>query len=277
VQLVVDLLPKVLATTPHGVDASGRASDIYCDDVVVVIDVLRSCTMAALLFEHGLDALYVSKSVRSLRKFAKARAVQDRAPLLLGERDGIPPEGFNYGNVLTEVMGVDVRGKTALLLAENMPVALTQVRGAAHVLLGSLYNAEAVMRQAAALARERIHLVCSGFHGDEDLDDTLAAGYLAALLEHYIYPSFNSTGSEGLEGSTLTLGGTAAMAMTLLKAFPDPLDALWHARAGQVLRRNDHASDIALASDMSQADAVPRLRQVIIEQPADLYHFEVVR
>ena len=273
-QLVVDLLPKA----PPSADAYDPSlsqpltiyrDDIYRDDVVVVIDVLRSCTLAALLFEHGLNQLYVSKSVRSVRKFAKARATQQPA-LLLGERDGIPPEGFNYGSTLTELLNVDVQGKAALLLAENMPSALSSVRGAAHVLLGSLYNAEAVMRHAAALARGRIHLVCSGFQGDEDLDDTLAAGYLAALLEHVIYPDMGAT-------DTLMLGGTAAMAMTLLKAFHDPLEALWHARAGQVLRRADLASDIAFASHMSQSDAVPRLRQVISEHPADLYHFEVLR
>lgn len=266
-QLVVDLLPQVPASHHAGHD---DMDDMYRDDVVVVIDVLRSCTMAALLFEQGLDTLYVSKSVRSVRKFAKTLAAHQPPPVLLGERDGMPPEGFNYGNSLTELAGVNVHGKTALLLAENMPFALKRVRGAAHVLLGSLYNAEAVMRQAVALASGRIHLVCSGFEGHEDLDDTLAAGYLTALLEHYIYPHAGAP-------DTLTLGGTATMAMTLLKAFPDPLEALWHARAGQALRRTDHASDIALASHMSQSDAVPRLRQVISEQPADLYRFEVLR
>lgn len=269
-QLVVDLLPKALPSANTHDSSSSQPLTLYRDDVVVVIDVLRSCTLAALLFEHGLNQLYVSKSVRSLRKFAKARAAKQQPSLLLGERDGIPPEGFNYGNTLTELLNVDVQGKAALLLAENMPVALGHVQGAAHVLLGSLYNAEAVMRHAAALARGRIHLVCSGFQGDEDLDDTLAAGYLAALLEQVIYPNLGAT-------DTLTLGGTAAMAMTLLKAFHDPLEALWHARAGQVLRRADLASDIAFASNMSQSDAVPRLRQVISEQPADLYHFEVLR
>lgn len=272
-QLVVDLLPKVPTNAPpqgaHPHEGHHEGQGAYRDDVVVVIDVLRSCTMAALLFEHGLNSLYVSKSVRSLRKFAKARAPHQPA-LLLGERDGMPPEGFNYGNALTELLNVDVQNKTALLLAENMPLALKQVRGAAHVLLGSLYNAEAVMRHAAALADERIHLVCSGFQGDEDLDDTMVAGYMAALLERVIYPNLGAT-------DELSLGGTAAMAMTLLKAFRDPLDALWHARAGQVLRRADHASDIAFASYMSQADAVPRLCNVVPEQPADLYQFEVLR
>jgi 2-phosphosulfolactate phosphatase len=253
-QLVVDLLPK----------------DHY-EDVVVVIDVLRTCTAAAVLCANGLDELYVCLSVRSSHKFAKSRPKSQPPLLLLGERGGMPPEGFNYSNSPTELMNVDVRNKAALLLSNNSPTVLRHTAAATHVLLGSLYNAHAVMRHAAALATNTIHLVCSGHLGDEDIGDILAAGFMAAMLSQVILPT-SADGSLQLE-----LDGTALMAITLLKAFRDPLEALWHARAGQVLKQLDQASDVAFASYISQAEAVPHLTKVIPGHPADLYQFEVLR
>ncbi|MEM7734990.1 MAG: 2-phosphosulfolactate phosphatase [Deinococcota bacterium] len=253
-QLVVDLLPK----------------DHY-EDVVVVIDVLRTCTAAALLCANGLDELYICSSVRSSHKLAKSRLKTQPPLLLLGERDGMPPEGFNYSNSPTELMQVDISGKAALLLSNNSPTVLRHTRTASHVLLGSLYNAEAVIRHAANLADNTIHLVCSGHLGDEDIGDILAAGYMAALLSQVVLP----TAADG--APQVELDGTALMAMTMLKAFRDPLEALWHARAGQVLRELDQASDVTFASYLSQAEAVPHLKQVIPSQPANVYQFEVLR
>ncbi|MEM6430981.1 MAG: 2-phosphosulfolactate phosphatase [Deinococcota bacterium] len=252
--LVVDLLPK----------------DHY-EDVVVVIDVLRTCTAAALLCANGLDELYVCSSVRSSHKFAKSRPKAQPPLLLLGERGGMPPEGFNYTNSPTELMQVDARDKAALLLSNNSPTVLRHTAAASHVLLGSLYNAEAVMRQAAALADTTIHLVCSGHLSNEDIGDILAAGFMAAMLSQVILPP--AAGGQ----PQIDLDGTALMAMTMLKAFRDPLEALWHARAGQVLRQFDQASDVAFASYISQAEAVPHLTQVIPSQHADVYQFEVLR
>ncbi|MEJ2289765.1 MAG: 2-phosphosulfolactate phosphatase, partial [Deinococcales bacterium] len=57
-------------------------------DVVVLIDVLRTCTVAPLLFERGLTELALTPSLRS------ARAAASEGWLLLGERQGVPAEGF---------------------------------------------------------------------------------------------------------------------------------------------------------------------------------------
>ena len=209
-------------------------------DVVVVIDVLRTCTLAPLLFSRGLGTLYLGSSIRAARRLAEERGL-----LLFGERGGLPPEGFNYGISPTEVAQAEVAGRSGVLVSDNSSRVLARTTGAKHVLLGSLYNAGATAALAASLAEQEIALLCAGFNGDEDLDDTLCAGLLAAQLKRRLPDA--------------TLGGAALYAIGLLGAFPAPVGALWGSRAGHALRRFNLTGDIALSSLVSQTDRVPHL------------------
>ena len=211
-------------------------------DVVVVIDVLRACTLAPLLFSRGLETLYLGSSVRAARRLAEERGL-----LLFGEREGLPLEGFNYGASPAEAAHADVAGRSAVLVSENGPRVLGCTAGARHVLLGSLYNAAATASLAASLAQTEIALLCTGFRGDEDLDDTLCAGFLAAQLKRRLPDA--------------QLSGAALYAIGFLGAFPSPMGALWGSRAGHALRRFDLTNDLALSSLVSQTDRVPRLTE----------------
>jgi 2-phosphosulfolactate phosphatase len=214
--------------------------------VVVLIDVLRTCTTAAMLFERGL----VNLDIIDKLKLARQRA-ESMGATLLGERAGLPPEGFNYGNSLAEIrsitLGNNAGGNNAVTTSENAPQALAQLEGAETLLLGSLYNAEAVARTALHYSKGEISLVCSGFLGQEDLDDTLTAGYLVARLKTF--------------EPTATLEGASRFAISLMRAFPDPLEALWRSSTGQYLRGLNMEEDVALASYISQTEHVPVLKE----------------
>ena len=243
INLTVDLTPK----GPYG-------------GVVVLIDALRSCTVAPILFERGLKTLLLSPSLRAARKLAETREL-----LLLGERGGLPPEGFNYGNSPGEFLDVDLRGRAAVMVSENLPKTLPLVAGAEHVLLGALYNADAVVARVEALAAgaaegttAEVALVCCGFGGSEDLDDALTAGYLAARLEQRV---------------PTRLLGAAPFVLGLLEAFPDPLEAFWTSQSGRYLRNLNLSDDIAVASLVSQSDKVPELKDRSVVEGAPLYRF----
>lgn len=224
------------------------------DDVVILIDVLRTCTVAPILFENGLERLHVATKLKLARTLAeKAKWV------LLGERKGLPPEGFNYSNSPAELRKVDMKGAEAVLVSENAPATLPLLDGAEHLLLGSLYNADAVVERALESARERVYLVCSGLWGREDLDDTLAAGFLAACL-HRLNPNAE-------------LGGAARLAVNLVQAFPDPLEAFWRSSSGQYLRALHLQDDLAVASLVSQTEHVPILTDSRNYDHGTLYTF----
>ncbi|MEX2542875.1 MAG: 2-phosphosulfolactate phosphatase [Trueperaceae bacterium] len=227
---------------------------VYHGELVVLIDILRSCTVAPVLFDGGLSRLTMCASLREARKDAAG------GKLLVGERAGVPPEGFNYGNSPSELRRADLAGREAVVVSDNAPKALPALEGASEVLLASLYNAAAVASAVRSAARERVSLVCSGYHGQEDLDDTMAAGFLAGEISRL-------TGGVRFEGA-------ARLAIGLLRAFPDPLEALWHSTAGRTLRSHELAEDLAVASMISQSDHVPRLVAIDAGRHSDLYRFE---
>jgi 2-phosphosulfolactate phosphatase len=222
-------------------------------DTVVLIDVLRTCTAGAMLFERGLEQLEIIDSL----KLARQRA-ESTGATLLGERAGLPPEGFNYGSSLAEIGNVTMKGH-AILTSENAPKALASTTDAKTLLLGSLYNADAVASTALQHSKGEIFLVCSGFLGQEDLDDTLSAGYLAARLKALV--------------PTATLEGASAFAMNLMKAFPDPLEAFWRSSTGQYLRGLNMVEDLAIASYVSQSKCVPMLQNSQQTEQGNIFSF----
>lgn len=222
-------------------------------DVVVLIDVLRTCTVAPMLFDRGALSLSLTTSMR------RARAAATPESVLVGERQGVPPEGFNHGNSPANLARLRFDGKAVVMVSENAPRWLDQLGGSRQVLLGSLYNAAAVARRAAELAEARVDLVCSGFSGEPDLDDMLAAAVIAGLIRGRV---------EGAE-----VRGATRLATTILRAFPEPVDVLWRSVAGQYLRSIGLEQDIGFASRVSASEAVPQLTGLEPGEHGTLYRF----
>ena len=75
---------------------------------VIVIDVFRAFTTAAIAFDNGAaDITLVAEADDALALHRSG--VGD---VLMGEVDGKRPEGFDYGNSPFEISGVDLTGKS---------------------------------------------------------------------------------------------------------------------------------------------------------------------
>lgn len=222
-------------------------------DVVVLIDVLRTCTVAPLLFDKGVTELALTPSLRS----AKGAATQ--GALLVGERQGVPPEGFNHGNSPVQLAKADVAGRSVVMVSENAPRWLAHMAEGKALLLGSLYNAAAVADAVVALAPARVDLVASGFAGEPDLDDAVGAALIASLIQKRV--------------AHVEFSGATRFATTLARSLPDPLDALWRSVAGQYLRSIELEQDVAFSARVSASSSVPRLQRVQAAEPEPLYYF----
>lgn len=216
----------------------GRRDDGAYEDVVVVIDVLRTSTVVPILFERGMDAVRLSPSVGVAR-----RAAASDGDLLIGERRGLPPEGFNHGNSPAALAQHDFGGRRAVMVSENAPAALPPVAGARLVVLASFVNATAATAWVAARARTRVDLVCCGFRGSPDLDDLATAGLLADLL------------LRRLPGAAVS--GATRLALDVLRVGADPLTTLWHSSAGRHLRDLGLERDVGIAADLDRCTGVP--------------------
>ncbi len=220
-------------------------------DVVVLIDVLRTGTVAPLLFDRGVESVSISPSIK------RARSEAGPGVRLVGERGGVPLEGFNHGNSPMELTRVDLAGLDVVLVSENAPRVMSEVDSARHVLLASLYNASQVARLATELTQGRIDVVCCGFRGTPDIDDLLAAGVIAAEL---------GVDLEAASGST-------RLATSLVRSFPDPLEALWQSTCGTYLRALGQERDLAFCAAVSVSQSVPRLQTIVAGGDGPMYKF----
>lgn len=165
-RVAVDLLP----------DAALAAGN-----VAVVIDVLRMTTTATVLADLGLAHLTVEADALRARDRARAEGA-----LLLGERNALPPQGFDAGNSPAELTAALVRGRAAVLCTTNGSATVEACVQAGAVLLGCVRNGAAVARRALELAAGTrnacVRLVCAGTDGRVSLDDIAGAGHIAASL-----------------------------------------------------------------------------------------------
>ena len=203
-------------------------------DVAVIVDVLRASSAIALLLGRGASEVWVTASLRAARNLEG---------LKLGEREGLPPEGFHHGTDLKTLSKIEVEGRRIVYTSENLPRALAALRGTPRLFLGSFRNARALLAKLEGGTRE-VRLVASGHRGRVALDDTLAAGFLAKRLVR--------AGGEG-EGDGFLL------ATRLLKAFPDPQEGLWQSEVGRWLAGLGFTEDLALATLISHDPVVPEL------------------
>lgn len=150
---------------------------------VIVIDVFRAFTTAAIAFDQGATAITLVAEAEDALTLHRS-GVGD---LLMGEVDGKRPPGFDYGNSPYEITGVDLAGKSLVQSTRAGTVGVAAAFDApdsAALYLGSFVAAAATV---AAVLRDNPELVTIVAMGDQGLvrsdEDEHCALYLRNLLE----------------------------------------------------------------------------------------------
>jgi 2-phosphosulfolactate phosphatase len=158
-----------MVTLPEAGEAEG---------VVVVIDVLRAFTVAALALDRGATAV---RCVRTVDEALAERAANPGS-LAVGEVDGRPIPGFDLSNSPSELRRADVSGR---LLVHRSTAGTQGVVGAVRatrLYAASFVCAAATVRAVAATTPDAVTFVLTGVdHRDGD-EDRACAEYLAGLL-----------------------------------------------------------------------------------------------
>jgi len=147
--------------------------------VVVIVDVYRAFTTAAVAFRRGAHRIVmVDRPVQAL-----ALREQGRGDLCMGEVDGMKFPGFDYGNSPWEISTAPLQGKTLIQSTGAGTRGVVAAAGAEAVFAAALVNAAATAAAVAALDAERVSIVALGTRGEERSDeDELCAMYLRNLL-----------------------------------------------------------------------------------------------
>ncbi|MFI5164251.1 MAG: 2-phosphosulfolactate phosphatase [Bacteroidia bacterium] len=139
------------------------------DTIVVIIDVLRATSAICAAFEHGVQKIIPVATVEEARKY------KQKGFLVGAERNGLPVEGFDFGNSPFHYMGENVKGKTIVLTTTNGTQAIDVAKDAYKVVIGSFLNIDALCTWLIS-ENKNILLLCSGWKNKFNLEDAVFAG-----------------------------------------------------------------------------------------------------
>ena len=109
---------------------------------VVIIDVFRAFTTAAVAFSKGAEKIVLVAEVEEALNLRE----QGVGEICMGEVDGIRPDGFDMGNSPYEMLDADVAGKTLIQSTRAGTVGMSAAVNASRIYAGSLVLAAATVK-----------------------------------------------------------------------------------------------------------------------------------
>lgn len=150
-------------------------AEIPAGEVVVVIDVIRAFTTAAVAFERGVTEIACAPSVevgRDLRRLHPGL-------LLVGETNGLKPADFDFGNSPFEMSTAQLDSRRLIQATSNGTLGLARCPDPAALLAVSARNVGATARWIGSNhAGIPWTLICTGLTAE----DWACARYLGDLL-----------------------------------------------------------------------------------------------
>ena len=151
------------------------------DKTVVIIDILRATSCMATAFAHGIN------SITPFAKLEDCLAMKAKGYFTAGERDGKKVDGFDLGNSPFEYMDEKLRGQKIAFTTTNGTLAIAKAIEAREIVIGSFLNLSAITKYLLE-GDNNVLLVCAGWKGKVNLEDTLFAGAVIDALKDHIEP-----------------------------------------------------------------------------------------
>ncbi len=146
--------------------------------MAVIVDALRaSSTIVAALWAGAKEVIPVEDADEAMALGKKTGAV------LVGERNGVKLEGFDYNNSPSEMLTADIKDRTMVITTSNGVKVM--VEGG---IIGSTLNAGAVAEHI--MSQDRTYLLASNpLRSVEDLNAAFLIELMALLLSsgHFVY------------------------------------------------------------------------------------------
>ncbi len=137
--------------------------------VTVIIDVFRAFSVACYAFDSGAVRLIVTSEVQ---KAFDLKMIYKNS-ILTGERGERKIEGFDFGNSPTEIIKVDLHGKTVIQTTTAGTNGLINAVNADILITGSIVNAGSVVKYIETLNPVNVSLVAMGYRADSSAEEDL--------------------------------------------------------------------------------------------------------
>jgi len=145
--------------------------------IAVIVDVFRATSCITTAFAHG-----VAKII-PVAQLDECRALQQQGYLAAAERNTLKADGFDLDNSPFSYMDPVLKGQTLAMTTTNGTLAITKSRAAARVVIGSFLNRRAVTDYLLGQPHD-VLVVCAGWKGKYNLEDTLFAGAVVCTLKN---------------------------------------------------------------------------------------------
>jgi 2-phosphosulfolactate phosphatase len=151
------------------------------DRTVVVVDILRATSCITTAFAHGVS------HITPIANLEECQAMKNKGYLIAGERDGKKVVGFDFGNSPFEYMQPEIRGAHVAFTTTNGTQAIAKANGAEEIIIGSFLNLSSVTDYLKA-GENNVLILCAGWKGKVNLEDTLFAGAVVDALSDVAQP-----------------------------------------------------------------------------------------
>jgi len=146
------------------------------NSIVVVADVFRATSCMVTAFAYGVGSIIPVATIEECKE------LQNRGYLAAAERNARMVEGFELDNSPFSYMDERLIGANIAMTTTNGTLAITRSRSAVKVLVGSFLNLEAIARYLRGQQYD-VLILCAGWKGRFNLEDTLFAGALIERLK----------------------------------------------------------------------------------------------
>lgn len=145
----------------------------------IVIDVFRAFSVSYYIDNNGPQKYIISESIEHSQNLKNLVSNS----ILIGERQGIKIEGFDFGNSPTEIYENDFSGKTIIHTTTAGTKGLLLQPHENEVVVGSFVNAQALLNYIEKNKIQKVNFYCTarpkGILGEEDY---LFADYMTNKL-----------------------------------------------------------------------------------------------
>ncbi|MFL2991431.1 MAG: 2-phosphosulfolactate phosphatase [Cytophagales bacterium] len=179
--------------------------------------------------------------VKPVGSLEECKVLKDDDYIIMAERMGKKVEGFDYGNSPTKFKEENIKGRKVAIATSNGSKAIIKSEGSKRTILCSFLNIESVINLIKK-SESDVLLLCSGWLGKTNLEDTLCAGGIVAGLDNFEIES-----------------DTALMAKALHDNTDDILETMKLSSHAKRLSGYDNKVDIEFCSRVNTQPIVPIL------------------
>lgn len=217
-------------------------------DCWMVLDLLRASSQIVTFFSLGGEMLLPVAKVRDALELKKKMGDDW---VLMGEREGHAPEGFDIGNSPCGLKksGLNGRKKGIICTSNGTKALLRAEQSGRNVIVASALNASCACLCAMEMGEE-IGVLCAGKKGQAMLDDAVCAGMLVEklLILSAVY------------GEPPALSDSCQMALTLWRGVKGALkEGVMQSQHALELEAKGFSADVDFCCRVDVSKIVPRL------------------